>query len=102
MGPGVTPDVSVPCPAGRVQRALDAAQNAKIAALNDNLCKPNCSHAPGEAGVVPALPRGQARVMSRPALTAASRPWPAYGWKAGASSGRPTSDGSICVPSART
>jgi hypothetical protein len=41
-GPGVAPDVSVTVASpGAYNATLDAAQNAKIAALNDNLCKPN-------------------------------------------------------------
>ena len=42
LGPGVTPDVSVTVPSpGPYNAALDATQNAQIAALHDNLCKPN-------------------------------------------------------------
>jgi hypothetical protein len=42
LGPGVTPDVSVTVRApGGYDALLDRAQNAKIAALHDNLCKPN-------------------------------------------------------------
>jgi len=42
MGPGVTPDVSVTVASpGVYNAALDATQNQKIAALHDNLCKPN-------------------------------------------------------------
>ncbi len=42
MGPGVAPDVSVTVPSpGAYNAELDATQNAKIAALHDNLCKPN-------------------------------------------------------------
>jgi hypothetical protein len=42
MGPGVTPDVSVTVASpGPYDAAVDQAQNAKIAALGDNLCKPN-------------------------------------------------------------
>ena len=42
MGPGVTPDVSVTVGSpGRYNATADAAQNTKIAALHDTLCKPN-------------------------------------------------------------
>jgi hypothetical protein len=42
IGPGVTPDVSVLVTRpGAYDATLDATQNAKIAALHDNLCKPN-------------------------------------------------------------
>lgn len=42
MGPGVTPDISVIVPSpGPYNAAIDATQNAKIAALNDSQCKPN-------------------------------------------------------------
>src|SRR5206468_1387948 len=42
MGPGVAPDVSVTVGTpGAYNAAADATQNQKIAALNDNLCKPN-------------------------------------------------------------
>ena len=42
MGPGVAPDVSALIAApGAYNPTLDATENAKIAALHDNLCKPN-------------------------------------------------------------
>ena len=42
IGPGVTPDVSVTVTSpGAYNPTLDAAQNQKIAALNDKLCRPN-------------------------------------------------------------
>jgi hypothetical protein len=42
LGPGVTPDVSVlVTQPGAYNPTLDTSQNEKIAALHDNLCKPN-------------------------------------------------------------
>jgi hypothetical protein len=42
IGPGVTPDISVTVDSpGAYDAAVDQAQNAKIAALGDSLCKPN-------------------------------------------------------------
>jgi hypothetical protein len=42
IGPGVTPDVSVLVTRpGAYNATLDTTQNVKIAALHDNLCKPN-------------------------------------------------------------